>query len=111
MGVRTGRDLRERAMNADASHAQIAGETWGQRAYREWEWFWFQPADPTLLGLIRIGCGLIALYAVIACAFDLQNFVGQNGWLDLETILKIVREQPVIRYALKGTDAPLTPPS
>lgn len=101
-------------MNADkpdASDTPAAKETWSERAYREWERFWFRPADPTLLGLIRIGCGLVALYAMIACAFDLQNFVGPDGWLDLETRLATVRDEPVVRNALRGTESPLAPPA
>ena len=93
------------------SDPPVAAETWGDRAYREWERFWFRPADPTLLGLIRIGCGLIVLYSMIACAFDLQNFVGEDGWLDLETTLQTVREGPYLRYPLKGIESPIRPPS
>ena len=41
---------------------------------RGWERFWFAPADPTLLGLIRICCGLITLYTALVYSFELQTF-------------------------------------
>jgi hypothetical protein len=60
-----------------------------------WDRFWFKPADPTTLGLIRICCGLIVLYTTIAYSFDLFELFGKNAWLDLDTRLYYVHEQPV----------------
>jgi hypothetical protein len=60
--------------------------------------------------MIRIGGGLVTLYAMIACAFDLQNFVGEDGWVDVDTVLRVVRETPYVRYSLRGNESPLPPP-
>ena len=52
---------------------------------RGWDWFWFNPADPTTLGLIRICCGLVVLYVHLAYTVDLQVLFGKNAWMDLST--------------------------
>jgi len=49
---------------------------------RAWDRFWFTPADPTTLGLIRICCGIITLYVHIAYSFGLLSYVGADGWID-----------------------------
>jgi hypothetical protein len=54
------------------------------RMGRAWDRFFFRPADPTTLGMIRICCGLIALYTVAAFSLDLQNFFGRHAWVDLQ---------------------------
>jgi hypothetical protein len=66
-----------------------------QRWVSNWERFWFTPADPTILALIRICCGLITLYTVTTYSFTLQEFMGPDAWLDLETRLDDVRRKPV----------------
>jgi hypothetical protein len=60
-----------------------------------WDRFWFKPADPTTLGLVRICCGLIVLYTTIAYSFDLFELFGRNAWLDLDTRLHYIRESPM----------------
>jgi hypothetical protein len=55
-----------------------------ERMVRGWDRFFFKPADPTTLGMIRICCGLIALYTLVAWAIDLQDFFGEHAWVDLE---------------------------
>ena len=69
---------------------------------RGWERFWFTPADPTLLGLMRIFCGLITLYTVLVYSFDLQAFMGPGAWYDLDMRLNIVRNRPVPAPPLDG---------
>jgi hypothetical protein len=63
---------------------------WG----RAWERFFFTPADPTTLGMIRICCGLICLYTVIAFTLDLQEFFGKHAWVDLTTRDEYRHEYP-----------------
>jgi hypothetical protein len=53
-------------------------------AVRAWDRFWFRPADPTTLGLMRICCGLMLLYVHLAYTFDLQTFFGRHAWFDLQ---------------------------
>jgi hypothetical protein len=53
-----------------------------RRAARSWVGFWFTPADPTPLCLMRIVAGLLTLYVHIAYSFDLVPFFGPDGWCD-----------------------------
>ena len=48
-------------------------------AWRAWTGFWFTPADPTPLCLMRIVAGLLTLYVHVAYSFDLQAFFGPKG--------------------------------
>jgi hypothetical protein len=59
------------------------------RMVRGWKRFWFTPADPTLLGLIRICCGLITLYVHLAYTGDLPQFFGRDAWCDTPTMNNI----------------------
>jgi hypothetical protein len=61
---------------------------------RAWEHFWFKPADPTPLAVIRICTGLLAVYTLVVYSFDLQEFFGVNAWLDYDSRLAVVREAP-----------------
>jgi hypothetical protein len=54
-------------------------------AVRGWDRFWFHPADPTVLGFVRILVGLVALYVHFAYTGDLLDFVGPDGWVSKET--------------------------
>lgn len=47
-----------------------------------WNRFWFTPADPTTLGAIRIGTGLMLLYIHLGAIADLSHFVGPEAWID-----------------------------
>jgi len=60
-----------------------------------WDRFWFKPADPTTLGLVRLCCGLITLYTTFAYSYDLFELFGKNAWLDLDTRMKYVRDRPM----------------
>jgi len=72
---------------------------------RAWEEFWFTPRDPAVLGLIRICCGLIVTYTLVAYSFALQDFMGENAWHDLELRLPMVRERPVTAPTLEWNAA------
>src|SRR5215207_1792626 len=69
---------------------------------RGWERFWFTPADPTVLGSIRILAGLITLYTIAVFSFGLQDLYGENGWYDLQLRMGIVRDRPVLVPPLSG---------
>jgi hypothetical protein len=59
-----------------------------------WNAFWFKPADPTPLGVIRILCGAVAFYSFLAYTLDLQALLGEHAWLDLEARRILIRESP-----------------
>jgi len=58
----------------------------GLRMVRAWSRFWFTPGDPTILGMIRICCGLVVFYVHLAYSYDLQAFFGKDAWLSLERV-------------------------
>src|SRR5262245_49868985 len=60
-----------------------------------WNDFWFRPADPTTLGVIRICAGLLVLYVHLVYTFDLQALFGKNAWLDLQTVTLSRLEEPI----------------
>jgi predicted DCC family thiol-disulfide oxidoreductase YuxK len=51
-----------------------------------WNAFFFSPADPTSLGLIRIAVGLLAFWSLFVFGIDLSDFFGSDGWASLEAI-------------------------
>jgi hypothetical protein len=55
-------------------------------AAEAWNRFWFTPADPTLLGLIRILTGLMLLYTHAVWGLVLERFFGPRSWLSPELV-------------------------
>jgi hypothetical protein len=51
-----------------------------------WDAFWYTPADPTLLGVIRILTGLMLLYTHAVWGLALDDFFGPSGWLKMELV-------------------------
>ncbi len=68
----------------------------------DWNRFWFTPGDPTLLGLIRVCVGFIALYNTIAYTFDLQTFHGKQAWISQELRHSYIQESPFPVQSLNG---------
>jgi hypothetical protein len=66
------------------------------RVARAWNDFWFSPADPAPLGVIRISCGLIALYVHLIYGLHLQDLFGENAWVDLRAINEMRSEAPTV---------------
>src|SRR5579871_1925921 len=73
--------LKDGASDAYADRGLI-GRTLG-RAWDAWNGFWFTPANPTTLGLIRICTGLLIVYIHLAYSYDLFEFFGKDGWTSL----------------------------
>ena len=53
---------------------------------RGWNAFWFTPADPTALGLIRVVVGLLAFWNLAVYGLDLLDFFGSGGWANPEAV-------------------------
>ncbi|MFO0960888.1 MAG: HTTM domain-containing protein [Isosphaeraceae bacterium] len=51
-------------------------------ASRGWNAFFFSPADPTPLGLIRIATGALLAWSLAILGLDLRAFLGSDGWAD-----------------------------
>mgnify|MGYP000974783575 CR=1 FL=1 len=92
-------------MKSTLLHADLKQTSW----FSGWNRFWFTPADPTLLGLIRICCGLITLYTMIVYSFRLQDFMGEHGWQDLQIRLKQVYDEPRVIDNLNWTGLVIQP--
>ena len=56
-------------------------------AVREgWDAFFFTPADPTALGLIRVATGLLAMWSLLVFGLDLHDYFGSDGWAEPSAI-------------------------
>jgi predicted DCC family thiol-disulfide oxidoreductase YuxK len=53
---------------------------------RGWDAFFFAPADPTALGLIRVATGLLAFWSLLVFGLDLQDYFGSDGWAEPSAI-------------------------
>lgn len=51
-----------------------------------WDAFWFTPADPTPLGLLRVLTGAMLLYTHAVWGLALDDFFGPKAWLDAELV-------------------------
>lgn len=53
-----------------------------RRLIQPWDRFWFRPVDPSVLSVIRIGCGLMLLYSHLVLATDLMSWLGPHSWIE-----------------------------
>jgi hypothetical protein len=51
-----------------------------------WNRFWFTPADPATLGLLRILAGSMLFYTHLIWSLDLKSFFGPQGWISPEAL-------------------------
>jgi predicted DCC family thiol-disulfide oxidoreductase YuxK len=58
----------------------------GREVSRGWNAFFFTPADPTALGLIRVIVGALALWSLLVYGLDLFDYFGSTAWADLEAV-------------------------
>lgn len=65
-----------------------------QRIGRAWNAFWFTPADPTPLALMRIVTGIVVIYVHVAYTLDLDAFFGPDGWYNVELVNRTRHEFP-----------------
>ena len=61
---------------------------------RGWDAFFFTPADPTALGLIRLVVGLLALWSLFVYGLDFDAFFGPDGWADVATVRAVQAAKP-----------------
>jgi hypothetical protein len=59
---------------------------WSRTALRGWDQFWFTPALPHTLALIRILGGAMLLYTHAAWSLNLISFLGHDSWLNADTV-------------------------
>lgn len=56
-----------------------------------WNRFWFTPADPATLGLLRILAGAMILYTHAVWTLDLTAFLGRESWLNRDVVTLMQR--------------------
>jgi hypothetical protein len=59
--------------------------------YPPWRRFWFEPTDPTPLGVMRILFGGLLLYTHIVWGLNLEGFFGPEGWQG-ETLVRALQD-------------------
>ena len=69
-----------------ASCSTTKQSSWTEDFGRVWNDFWFRPADPTLVSLMRIGVGLMALLHLACYSGDLVRWFGVDGLLPTQTV-------------------------
>lgn len=62
-----------------------------QRWVGAWDQFWFTPRAPHTLAVMRIATGLMLLYSHLVVATDLFAFLGDNAWINNQTIAALHR--------------------
>jgi Vitamin K-dependent gamma-carboxylase len=65
--------------------------SWGRTGVRGWDQFWFTPAQPHTLALIRILGGAMLLYTHAVWTLDLTAFLGPQSWLTSDTVAAMNR--------------------
>jgi predicted DCC family thiol-disulfide oxidoreductase YuxK len=60
-------------------------------ASKGWNAFFFSPAGPTPLGLMRIAAGLLAFWSLFVFGLDLNDYLGSNGWAEPSVIRALGR--------------------
>jgi hypothetical protein len=65
----------------------------GRTSSAAWNRFFFTPADPTALGVIRVLTGLLLFWNLAVYGFDLHGFLGSLGWADPEVVRQFQSER------------------
>lgn len=76
-----------------AAHMEPAHEPWGRAWLRSWNEFWFTPADPLPLAVVRICTGLLLTWSCIVWLRDPDAFFGPGGWLPAHEVWRM-NDQP-----------------
>jgi hypothetical protein len=72
---------------------------WLRAVMKSWDQFWFKPALPHTLALIRICGGAMLLYTHAVWSVNLTAFLGEDAWLDTETVALMNRDAAGHNYA------------
>jgi hypothetical protein len=63
-----------------------------------WSDFWFTPADPTVLGVIRVLTGLMLVYTHFVWGLRLHEFFGPDGWMGESATRSLQQGQFIFSY-------------
>ena len=67
--------------------------TLARSAARGWDAFFFKPADPTSLGVMRVVVGGLLFWSLFVFGLDLPDYFGSNGWVDPAALKHSFAEQ------------------
>ncbi len=81
-------------ISSDATMNDLTRPLVAQGSYGAWNRFWFSPADPTALCLIRLLCGMTVFAIHFAYCFDLAEFFGRDAWVNVDLANEIRRDMP-----------------
>jgi hypothetical protein len=81
--------------------------TWTADVVSAWNRFWFQPADPATLGLIRILTGAMLFYTHLVWSLDLDAFFGPHSWLPQGSVGLLQKDTYSWSYLWWLQDSPL----
>jgi hypothetical protein len=59
---------------------------------RAWAEFFFRPADPITLGMIRLALGMLLFWDIAVLGPDLRDYLGSDGWIGPEAAQHYLRE-------------------
>jgi hypothetical protein len=85
--------VRPRGDDAAAGQGRGPRPSWVGEWARAWNAFWFTPADPLPLAVIRIGTGLLLTWSSSVWLLDADAFFGSDGWLPPEQVWRM-NDQP-----------------
>src|SRR5262245_43152834 len=72
---------------------------WTRAIAAAWDRFWFTPAQPHTLALIRICGGAMLLYTHTVWSLNLAAFLGPQSWLNKDTAALLNRDVAGNNYA------------
>jgi hypothetical protein len=61
-------------------------------AHDGWNRFWFTPADPATLSLIRLAAGAMLFYTHLVWTLDLEAFFGPHSWVGPAAATTVLRD-------------------
>jgi hypothetical protein len=75
-----------------------AARDWTQTVWQAWDQFWFTPAMPHTLALIRILAGGMLFYTHLVWSLDLLGFLGPHSWVSHQLVREIHRQSSAWSY-------------
>lgn len=64
-----------------------------------WDRFFFTPADPTPLGLIRVLVGALSFWGLLVIGLRLQDFLGPRAWADPSAVRAYLSERAPLAWS------------
>ena len=64
----------------------------GRSTIEAWDRFFFAPANPTTLGLLRIIFGALLFWDMAVLGLDLRDYLGSDGWIGPAAVRQYLNE-------------------